>query len=306
MSNQPFSRILVAVADPSAGVNKAVRRASALARTTGASLELFNAIPMSVSAGTAHAAAEHFTRLEVAKNQRLLERTANRLRREEIVVETNVQTGYPVHEAILRQIRLTKPDLLVIEAHKHNVLARLLLTQTDFELIRYCPIPLLIVKGKGAWRSPRILTALDPFHRNDRPSSLDSEIVQVARTTAATTRGSVHAAHVYRPLASFALSVGRAPVTPRALVTQERAHERSVRSAFSEFLSEQGIPKTRAHFVCGDPVKELPALARSMRVGLLVMGAVSRSGLKRIFIGNTAERVLDSVRCDVLVVRGHS
>jgi universal stress protein E len=33
------------------------------------------------------------------------------------------------------------------------------------------------------------------------------------------------------------------------------------------------------------------------------MGAVSRTGLKRIFIGNTAEHVLDSLRCDVMVVK---
>jgi universal stress protein E len=33
------------------------------------------------------------------------------------------------------------------------------------------------------------------------------------------------------------------------------------------------------------------------------MGAVSRSGLKRVFIGNTAERVLDALPCDVLVVK---
>jgi universal stress protein E len=34
------------------------------------------------------------------------------------------------------------------------------------------------------------------------------------------------------------------------------------------------------------------------------MGAVSRSGLKRAFIGNTAERILDQLTCDVLVVKG--
>jgi universal stress protein E len=297
-----MSRILVAIADPAAGMNKAVRRASALARATGARLELFNALPMSVSAGSAHAAAEHFSRLVVAENKRLLERIANRLRREEIIVETTVQSGYPVHEAILRQIRLTKPDLLIIEARKHNVLARLLLTQTDFELIRYCPIPLLIVKGKGAWRSPRILAALDPFHRNDKPTSLDTEIIQVARAISAAAGGSVHAAHVYRPLATFTL--GKAPATPRALLAQERAHKDSVGRAFYEFSGEQGIPRSRAHLVLGDPVGALPALARSMRAGLLVMGAVSRSALKRIFVGNTAEGVLDGVRCDVLVVRG--
>ena len=47
----------------------------------------------------------------------------------------------------------------------------------------------------------------------------------------------------------------------------------------------------------------LPAIARRWKAHVLVMGAVSRSGLKRLFIGNTAERVLDAVDCDVLVVK---
>jgi universal stress protein E len=33
------------------------------------------------------------------------------------------------------------------------------------------------------------------------------------------------------------------------------------------------------------------------------MGAVSRSGLKRLFLGNTAEEVLDKLSCDVLIVK---
>ena len=36
---------------------------------------------------------------------------------------------------------------------------------------------------------------------------------------------------------------------------------------------------------------------------MVVMGAVSRSGIKRLLIGNTAERVLNSLHCDVLVVK---
>ena len=45
------------------------------------------------------------------------------------------------------------------------------------------------------------------------------------------------------------------------------------------------------------------AMARRWKADLLVMGAVSRSGLRRVFIGNTAERVLDAVEGDVLVVK---
>ena len=33
------------------------------------------------------------------------------------------------------------------------------------------------------------------------------------------------------------------------------------------------------------------------------MGALSRSGLQRLIIGNTAERVLGALECDVLVIK---
>ena len=33
------------------------------------------------------------------------------------------------------------------------------------------------------------------------------------------------------------------------------------------------------------------------------MGAISRSGLKRLVIGNIAEQVLDALPCDVLVLK---
>jgi universal stress protein E len=306
MSGRKFSRILVAIADPSAGMNKALRRASMLARDSGASIDLFNAIPSAMSEGTVHAAVEHFTRLEAEQNHRQIERTANRLRREEIVVTTKVQTGFPVHEAILRHVRLTKPDLVVIEAHKHNVFARLLLTQTDFELIRRCPVPLLIVKGRTAWRRPRILAALDPFHINDKPTALDGEIIDAARAVAAAVGGFVHAGHIYRPFGGLVPGMPISRTTLAWIPAQEKAYKVAVRRRFYETLSRYGIGKNNAHLICGDPASELPVLARSMRARLVVMGAMSRSGLKRIFIGNTAEHALDSLQCDVLVVKPQS
>jgi universal stress protein E len=303
VAERRLNRIFVAIADPSAGINKALRRAAALARQSGAQLELFHAMPMAVSAGSARAAAEHFTRLEAEGRKRDLERMANRLRREELIVETTVQTGFPVHEAILRRVRLIKPDLAVIEARKHAALARLLLTQTDFELIRHCPVPLLIVKGKAAWRSPRILAAVDPFHAKDRPLRLDRTIVDVGRVMADAVRGSVHALHVYPPLAIYTLGVGKVPATPRQLRREESEHERSIRTAFSDFMDELDIPRSRRHLVRGNPLKQIPAIAHTMRAGLVVMGAASRSAFKRFFVGNTAEHVLDGLRCDVLVVK---
>jgi universal stress protein E len=44
-------------------------------------------------------------------------------------------------------------------------------------------------------------------------------------------------------------------------------------------------------------------VAAELHSDLVVMGAVSRSGLKRLFIGNTAEQLLDRLPCDLLVVK---
>jgi len=303
MLDRKLERILVAIADPSTGSNRAVRRAGALAHKTGASIELLAALPSAVSAGIIHAESEHFTRLESEENRRLLERMANRLRREEIIVNTHVETGYPVHEAILRQVRLTQADLLIIEARKHNLFARLLLTQTDFELIRRCPVPLLIVKRGAAWRRPRVLAALDPFHANDKPTELDGEIVAAADAVAALMGGTVHAAHVYRPVLRLIPGMEMDPGFVATIPVQDKAYTREIRRQFYEAVGRYGIARNRAHLLCGDPVIELPAVARSLRAGLVVMGAMSRSGLKRIFIGNTAEQVLDRLQCDVLIVK---
>ena len=53
----------------------------------------------------------------------------------------------------------------------------------------------------------------------------------------------------------------------------------------------------------GNPPEALALTAKKQRIDVMVMGAISRSALSRFFIGNTAERVIDDVRCDVLVVK---
>jgi universal stress protein E len=304
MASFQLRKILVAVANPSAGSNKAVSRAAGLAHKTGASLELFNSIPTpQIALGYAAAAVAEGVRAVAAQNRADLERIANRLRREELLVETVVQTGYAVHEAILRQALLAQADLIVIEAHRHNRLARLLLSQTDFELIRRTPVPLLIVKGSRPWRGPRILAALDPLHAHDKPAALDAQIVEAAAAVAAVVGGTLHLTHVCRPLVELFPGVVMEATILTVTPEQEKAYEAGVRRQFYKAIGPYGVSPKRRHFLRGDPATELPSLARSLKAGMVVMGAVSRSGLKRMFIGHTAEHVLDALSCDVLIVK---
>jgi universal stress protein E len=55
--------------------------------------------------------------------------------------------------------------------------------------------------------------------------------------------------------------------------------------------------------VAGRTSDVLQDLVAEKDIDLLVMGAVARNRLKRIFLGSTAERVLEHLSCDVLVVK---
>jgi nucleotide-binding universal stress UspA family protein len=76
-----------------------------------------------------------------------------------------------------------------------------------------------------------------------------------------------------------------------------------VRASFDALVAPYGLGPKSVHLVAGPASEEIPALAEGIDAGMLVMGAVSRSGLKRLFIGNTAERVIDHVKSDVLVIK---
>jgi universal stress protein E len=44
-------------------------------------------------------------------------------------------------------------------------------------------------------------------------------------------------------------------------------------------------------------------VSRKIGSAIVVLGALSRSGIKRAFIGDTAERLIDELRSDLLVVK---
>jgi universal stress protein E len=47
----------------------------------------------------------------------------------------------------------------------------------------------------------------------------------------------------------------------------------------------------------------IPFVARDRKADLVVMGAVARWSRQREVIGSTAEKVLDHLPCDILIIR---
>lgn len=305
---QRLDRIL-AVIDPTVEVQVGAAKAARLARLTGAALELFVCDFDPALTGQPFFDTDELRRLReefLTERAAYLEDLADELRAGGLDVTTHVHWDNPLYEGILRRVAEFEPDLMVKDTHYHSLLRRALFTNTDWNLIRRCPVPLLLSRTADWSARPRILAALDPGHHGDKPAALDHDIVAAAQLLARHLGGEVEAVHVFFPAALLAATSAMAgiPLAPdlggTGLIDAER--ERLTRS-MREIAQAHGLEATAVRVVQGSAAERLPQLAAERHADLLVMGAVSRSRLRELFVGSTAERVLDHLPCDVLVIR---
>jgi universal stress protein E len=225
-------------------------------------------------------------------DQRLseLESLAEPLRKQGLEVSALTAWGNPPHAEIVRRVTESKPDLVLKSTRHHNKIARLLLSNADWELVRYCPAPLMLVKG-GDWpEAPLFLASVDPDHVHDKPASLDQRIIAAARGLASAFSGSVRLFHsAWIPPLS-----GVFPLKPDSAAESKK---------LQELADSNGLSAEACHWSDEEISESLPAYAAESGASVVVMGAISRSRLDRILIGNTAEKVLDALECDVLVIK---
>lgn len=302
---KPIRRILVAVKNTARKSSPAVAKAAALARALDARLELFHAItdPVPFDALSASAFEQHLKRGSNRHVQRL-EKIAGPLRKQGVTVTTAVEWDYPVHEAVIRRARSQGADLVVAERHAGRHVARWLLRYPDWELLRQSPVPVLLVNRARLYKSPRILAAIDPAHTFAKTARLDDAILELAGKVAEAVRGTLHVMHAYVPTA-VGFDESRLSVANATQLIIEEAEKQAVLRMDKALRAANlaNLDSRRRHLVPQHPANSIPALARKLACDVVVMGALSRSGLKGLVIGNTAERVLDDLRCDVLVVK---
>ncbi|HYJ40526.1 MAG TPA: universal stress protein [Steroidobacteraceae bacterium] len=297
-------KILVAVKNPDARRQPAIDKAIRIAKTIGASIEFFHAIAepvfLEVQPLTGHTIAE-LKREALEIRQKRLDKLIAQARKLGVEAEGSVEWDFPPHEAIVRRSVRCRADLIIAECHEGRRLGWLM-RLTDWELLRASPVPVLLLKSARPWRRHIVLAAVDPSHAHAKPSRLDSLIVEHAAQLAGALRGSLHVMHANYPQV-LGLTLGDPAIDALTLAATYEQQKAKSREDFDLFAKKVKIPRGRRHVIDRDPVTGISTVARKVRAEVVVMGAVSRSGLKRIFIGNTAERVLNSLPCDVLVVK---
>ncbi len=293
--------ILVTVSNPSAITLPAVAKAAQLAQAFGAGLRLFQVLSAPVSAvgdlpprHLVLGALENYTR---SAHEACLRAIALRLQRRGIATSIAAEWDHPADEAILREAARIRADLIVTEARARPE-GRWGMRLTDWELLRRSPVPILLVRRGAPYRRPKVLVALDPDHTFDKPASLDANILEAGIRICGALRGDLHAVHAYARPDGAADTAD----TAEAEMAQARAAEAAA-VKLERATRGSGIPRMQLH-VSGrhvpDAIEEVAAATHS---ALIVVGAVTRTSPRRHLIGNTAERILDHVSSDILLIK---
>ena len=297
-------RILVPIKDPRAKSQPAVAKAAQLAKGLGARVQLFHAIADRLYVDGAELQGVELQRLVEERSEEYreaLEDLARGLRRRHIAVTTAVEWDFPAHEAILRNAHRFSADLIVLDAHPRPHRAPWLLRFTDWELLRLAALPVLLVKRPTPYRRPRILAAIDPSHAFAKPAKLDSSILSYGSAIARSLHGTLHAIHAFDPM-PIAIAPSQLGA-PEAFPQIQARIATSARAELKRALRATRVAPGHCHLVGRHPIDAIEQVAEEIGSSIVVMGAISRSGLKRLIIGNTAEKVLDDLACDLLVVK---
>ena len=298
---------IMCVIDPTSTAQPAMQRAAWLAGKTGGELELLICYYNEYLSGERlfdSPSLEKARQEIISGHENRLETLAEPLRNSGLVVKTTAVWDHPLHEGIVRHAAATGADVIFKDTHHHSAISRALLTNTDWNLIRSCAAPLWLVKPREFPEDPILLAAVDPLHEHDKPATLDDEILDLGKILVDATGAELQAFHSYDPRMAIAGATANAYI-PVSLPFEELEEQviEDHKKRFGEVMDKHHIDSGSSHLVAGITHEELPEFCENIGAAVVVMGAVSRNRWKRLFIGATAERTLEHLPCDLLLVK---
>ncbi|MGL5948893.1 MAG: universal stress protein UspE [Aeromonas sp.] len=202
-------------------------------------------------------------------------------------------------ECVLEQVVEQRFDLVVKATHQHSFLQKFIFTPTDWHLLRKCPAPLLLVKERQWRMGGQLIAAINCTSDEVEQQRLNDRITQEGLAVAALLGAELHLVNTY-PNTPVQIAVDLPQFDPLAFDNAMREHHEHLLARHAAQYAGR-IQHTLVRE--GLPEEVLPQLADELGASLMIMGCVGRTGLAAALLGNTAEHVVDRLRCDLLILK---
>ncbi|KJV34054.1 universal stress protein UspE [Pantoea sp. SM3] len=204
------------------------------------------------------------------------------------------------YEAIIQEVMAHQHDLVLKMAHQHDRLEAVIFTPTDWHLLRKCPCPVWMVKDQPWPEGGRAVVAVNLASEEPHHDELNQKLIRETVLLAdMVNHTEVHLVGAY-PITPINIAIELPDFDPSvyndAIRGQHLVAMKALRQKFS-------IGEELTHVAKGLPEEVIPDIASHLEAGIVVLGTIGRTGLSAAFLGNTAEQVIDHLRCDLLAIK---
>lgn len=216
-----------------------------------------------------------------------------------IPVFTEVKWSWKIQHAVIEACEEHKPDLVIKRISESASSLNPFIMPIDWQLLRRCPAPLMLV-NTGEWKlTAPVLAAVDASSEDKNEQEFNQHILAFAKTIGRLTDAPTHVVTTHiNPMLDNAMTLPDFDLEDlRQKVTE--LNQTKLRS----LVENHHISANQQHIIEGLAEDRIPQLAETIGAQLVVMGTIGRKGIKGAFMGNTAERVLTQLRCEVLALR---
>lgn len=277
---------ILAATDFSDRAERAVKRASSLAKLSNANLVLLHVVDETISTAV-------FDAQKCAAEQKLKELG-------ESAVRSGVACSFVVkhaeaHNAICDLAGEISADLVIIGSHKRDPIRNAFIGTTAERLLMTGSTPLLVVRSDGAvtYKRPVIAVNLD----DDGVSNIKGyERLGVTESDLVTP--------VFGYQSGRFLALRRAGVTVAALNEAFASETQSIMPTIGGFAVEAGVPVEK--FVVKPVLFNTPdtilQTAKELNADLLVVGSHRKTAFKRFMLGSVSEACILHAEQDLLII----
>lgn len=269
-----FRNIFV-VFDPTRPNQPALERAAIIAAEVPSELHVFVCIYSELDKGADKSAQ---IRKLIAEQQATLDRAVAPLLEKGIVVTTEVEWDKDWYKGVLRASISNNADVVLKSSYRHSQAQRILNKTSDWTLIRECLCPVLLVKETEVPQNRKVLAAVDIRPEKGSYDKLNQQIIDFSRQVMDRSGpgAEIHFVNAFDQL--------KAVPDRNALI------------------KNCGVSSDRIHIQMGNPEEVIVQRAKAIDASLVVVGNAARTGVSAMINGNTVEKVLDKLDCDVLSI----
>ncbi len=233
----------------------------------------------------------------------LEKRESERILREQVasIPELRDVDGHPrviegdPFDGILRASSEIRADLIVMGAHRKQLLRDIFVGTTIERVIRKGDVPVLMVNNEAQQTYERILAPIDM-------SDASANALHVGLATGLIGERGATLLHAFSAMGKGKMYIAG---SDQAAITRYVAdeHQRAM-DEMTAFLTANDLNRARwaVQVEEGDPMEIISRAVSTLRPDLLIMGTHGRSGLLKTLIGSVTEQALRSLNVDILAV----